>query len=122
MRKILISFDVDGTLELGDPPGPVTMDMVRRARAAGGIIGSSSDRALSAQQALWKKANIEVDFISLKHKLGEIKDKFEAEVYVHTGDRELDRQFAREAGFDFIWMDAAAKAPWIDWRNGTGPA
>ena len=26
---ILISFDIDGTLEVGDPPGPLTMDMVR---------------------------------------------------------------------------------------------
>ena len=26
---ILISFDIDGTLEVGDPPGPLTMAMVK---------------------------------------------------------------------------------------------
>ena len=29
---ILISFDIDGTLEVGDPPGVLTMDMVRLAQ------------------------------------------------------------------------------------------
>jgi hypothetical protein len=28
----LISFDIDGTLEVGDPPGSLTMAMVRRAK------------------------------------------------------------------------------------------
>jgi hypothetical protein len=28
---ILISFDIDGTLEGGDPPGPVPLEFVRRA-------------------------------------------------------------------------------------------
>ena len=27
----LISFDIDGTLEFGDPPGGITVEMVRRA-------------------------------------------------------------------------------------------
>ena len=32
---ILISFDIDGTLEVGDPPGILTMAMVRRAQKRG---------------------------------------------------------------------------------------
>ena len=122
MKKILVSFDIDGTLEVGDPPGPVTLDMVRRARELGCIVGSCSDKSISAQKELWQRHNIEVHFTSLKHKMGDVKAAFEAEWYVHTGDRELDRQFALEAGFDFIWMDAAAKEPWIAMRNGSGPA
>ena len=120
--KILISFDIDGTLEVGDPPGPVTWDMVKKARELGCIIGSCSDRSLSSQQLLWERANMEPDFTSLKHLLGDIKTRFEADWYVHTGDRELDRQFAMEAGFDFIWMDAAAEEPWIAKMNGSAPA
>ncbi|MBF8267573.1 MAG: hypothetical protein HW388_1081 [Dehalococcoidia bacterium] len=120
--RVVISFDIDGTLEVGDPPGPVTLEMVRRARDLGCIIGSASDRSISAQQALWQRHNIEVHFTSLKHKLADVKAAFEAEWYVHTGDRELDRQFALEAGFDFIWMDAGAKEPWIAKRNGSEPA
>ena len=46
----LISFDIDGTLEVGDPPGSITMEMVRRAKRLGYLIGSCSDRTVSAQQ------------------------------------------------------------------------
>jgi hydroxymethylpyrimidine pyrophosphatase-like HAD family hydrolase len=115
--KVLISFDIDGTLEVGDPPGPVTLDMVRRARESGCIIGTCSDRPLSAQQELMDGHNIQVDFVSLKHKLGEVMASFEAERYYHTGDTELDQQFALRAGFDFIWMDAAASEPWVTLRD-----
>ena len=33
--------------------------------------------------------------------------------------RELDRQFALEAEFEFMWMDEAATQPWIAMRNGS---
>ena len=95
--KILLSFDIDGTLETGDPPGPVTLEMVKRARDLGCIIGSASDRAISSQKVMWEKVGIEVDFVSNKHVLSEIRERFEADYYLHMGDRELDRQFAERA-------------------------
>ena len=119
--RILLSIDIDGTLETGDPPGPITLEMVRRAKELGCIIGSASDRSIRAQQDMWDKANIEVDFVSNKHVLIEIKQRFEADYYLHMGDRELDRQFAREAEFEFMWMDDAASEPWIAMLNGTAP-
>jgi len=112
--KILISFDIDGTLEVGDPPGPVTLDMVRRARESGCIIGTGSDRTLSVQQDLMDKNNIPIDFVSLKHKLSEVREAFEVERYYHIGDTELDRQFALRAGFNFLWMKSAASEPWLN--------
>ena len=115
--KILLSFDIDGTLETGDPPGPVTLEMVRRARDMGCIIGSASDRSISSQTAMWERSEIVVDFVANKHVLMEIKQRFEADFYLHLGDRELDRQFAREAEFDFMWMDEAASEPWIAIQN-----
>jgi len=115
--KILISFDIDGTLEVGDPPGPITLDMVRRAQELGCIIGLCSDRTMSEQQGLMDKHNIQVDFVSLKYMLREVRDTFKAERYYHTGDSELDKQFALRAGFDFIWMDAAASEPWVTLRD-----
>ena len=63
---ILISFDIDGTLEIGDPPGVLTMEMVRRAQEKGFLIGSCSDRPMSAQQAIWDQHNIPVDFVVSK--------------------------------------------------------
>ena len=113
---ILVSFDIDGTLETGDPPGPITMSMVRKAQAHGCIIGSSSDRPLPVQQAIWDRNNIKVSFVSTKQGLLDVKSRFSAEEYYHVGDTELDRQFALEAGFHFVPMDAGNAEPWI---NGT---
>lgn len=111
----LISFDIDGTLEVGDPPGQITMEMVRRAQETGFLIGSCSDRSASSQQAIWTTHDIEVDFIALKHRLDEVRVEFEADRYLHIGDRELDRQFAEQAGFDFMWVHEAHTEPWLVW-------
>jgi len=109
---VLISFDIDGTLEVGDPPGPLTMDMVRLVRDKEFLIGSCSDRTLSAQRAIWADHDIEVDFVVGKHMLPDVKAQFEADVYLHIGDREdLDRQYALKAGFDFLWPDEAVAHP-----------
>ncbi|MDP6101818.1 MAG: hypothetical protein QF579_00695 [Dehalococcoidia bacterium] len=117
--RILLSFDIDGTLETGDPPGPISLDMVRYAQELGCIIGSASDRSISSQTAMWERNNIVVDFVSNKHVLIDIKQRFEADYYLHMGDRELDRQFALEAEFEFMWMDEAASQPWIAMQNGS---
>ena len=114
---ILISFDIDGTLETGDPPGPITMDMVRKALELGFVVGSCSDRSTTAQQAMWDKHNIEPHFVSPKHMLDALKERFPADKYVHIGDRELDRQFAERADFDFMWMDDAQSEPWLAWDS-----
>ena len=114
---ILVSFDIDGTLEAGDPRGPITMSLVRKAQAHGCIIGSSSDRPLPVQQAIWDRFGIEVSFVSTKQSLSDLKSRFSAEEYYHIGDTELDRQFALTAGFHFVWMDAGITEPWIKGRT-----
>ncbi len=118
MKKVLVSFDVDGTLEFGDPPGPITVDMVRRARELGCIIGSCSDRTLAGQRELWERHKIEVEFTVLKHNLSEVRMLYEADCYYHIGDTDLDRQFALAAGFGFWWMYEAASEPWAALVNG----
>ena len=111
---ILISFDIDGTLEVGDPPGVLTMDMVRRAREKGFLIGSCSDRTMGGQRAIWEQNNILVDFVVPKHMLSDVKAKFQADAYYHIGDREdLDKKYALEAGFQFLWPDEAIEQPWF---------
>ncbi len=111
---VLVSFDIDGTLEAGDPPGPITMGMVRRAAAHGCIVGSSSDRPLPVQQAIWDRHRIEVSFVSAKQNLPEVKSRFAATEYYHIGDTDLDRQFALAAGFHFLWMDEGSAEPWLN--------
>lgn len=110
----LISFDIDGTLEVGDPPGCVTLDMVRSARGQGYIIGSCSDRIVRNQQRIWSDNEIPVEFTVLKHQLGQVKSEFDADTYYHIGDTELDRQYAERNGFEFLWPHAAVETFWAE--------
>ncbi|HZF04070.1 MAG TPA: HAD family hydrolase, partial [Patescibacteria group bacterium] len=64
----LVSFDIDGTLECGEPPGIVPIALVRTAKRLGYLVGSCSDRPLGYQQALWERLGIAVDFTVLKHR------------------------------------------------------
>src|SRR5262249_39987199 len=95
----LISFDIDGTLELRDPPGLVTMHMVRQAKNLGYLIGSCSDLTISSQRSIWAQHDILVDFMVLKHQLADVKARFQAEAYYHIGDTDMDHFFATRAGF-----------------------
>ena len=113
MVAFLISFDIDGTLEVGDPPGSITLDIVRRAFANDIVIGSCSDRSATSQRAIWEKIDIEPHFVALKHKLDDVKERFQADRYLHIGDRDLDRQLAEAAGFEFLWPDEGAAEPWL---------
>ncbi len=114
----LISFDIDGTLEKGDPPGPITMEMVRRAKELGYIIGSCSDRTISSQQRIWRDSDILVEFTVLKHQLDSVKAEFKAEEYYHIGDTTLDRMYAERSEFEYLLPDAAAGRLW-DHPNST---
>lgn len=111
--KHLISFDIDGTLEFGNPPGTVTVAMVRRAQELGYIIGSCSDRPVGNQKLLWEEHGIAVDFTVAKHMLGEVRAQFEAEVYYHIGDTSMDEHCALLAGFEFLPVQTTAGEPWM---------
>ena len=109
---ILVSFDIDGTLEVGQPPGIVPISLVRRAQELGYLVGSCSDRPLSYQQAMWERVAIVADFIALKHRLDEVKARFPAAAYYHIGDTDIDQFFAEGAGFRFLRADPDAHRAW----------
>src|SRR2546422_896123 len=91
-----------------------TMAMVKRVQQQGCWIGSSSDRPMSAQRAIWAQHHIAIDFAVGKLMLPDVKAKFVADVYYHIGDREdLDRKYALEAGFAFLWPHEALVQPWF---------
>tara|TARA_B100000029_G_scaffold497192_1_gene564469 strand:- start:1089 stop:1442 length:354 start_codon:yes stop_codon:yes gene_type:complete len=103
----LISFDIDGTLEVGDPPGGITMEMVRRVQGQGFLIGSCSDRTVSDQQRIWQTHGIAVEFTVLKHRLEEVRAQFPADEYYHIGDTDADRRASVQAGFSFLPVEDA---------------
>mgnify|MGYP001252974449 CR=1 FL=1 len=110
----LISFDIDGTLETGNGPGPITLDMVRKAKADGYIIGSCSDRPVGDQRGMWERAGIEVEFTVIKHQLDSVRDKFpDCSRYIHIGDTDLDRHFAGLSNFEFCAVQMMDPEPWM---------
>mgnify|MGYP001956843284 FL=1 len=108
----LISFDIDGTLEVGDPPGCIDMNMVREAKEKGYIIGSCSDRTVTNQKRIWSEQGIEVSFTVVKHQLETVKDAFDADHYYHIGDTNIDKQYADQAGFTFYLPEDSVSVFW----------
>ena len=91
------------------------MEMVRKAKDHGCIVGSSSDKPIPVQEIIWEQHDISVSFVSAKYQLADVKARFEAQTYYHVGDTELDQQFALAAGFVFLWMDSGHSEPWLKW-------
>ena len=110
---ILLSFDIDGTLETGDPPGGITMAMVRNALALGYLVGSCSDKPISAQKVMWERHAIPVLFTVAKHQLPIVREAHAADAYFHIGDSDVDFHAARTAGFGFWWNHEGDKEPWL---------
>ena len=112
----IVLFDIDGTLETGDPPGPVMLDHVREAQRRGFVVGSASDQTRRDQREMWERNGIVVDFAVHKQHLEAVRDQFGCERFVHIGDTLVDRHYARLAGFEFWWVtelpDAGA-AGWV---------
>jgi phosphoglycolate phosphatase-like HAD superfamily hydrolase len=106
--RVLVSFDIDGTMEFGDPPGPVSADVARELFARGYIVGVASDWPRSSQQPLWSTHGMEPHFVGGKHHLHEVRAQFEADHYIHVGDTDVDERYATLAGFAFIHVDDLA--------------
>jgi phosphoglycolate phosphatase-like HAD superfamily hydrolase len=97
-----VSFDIDGTMEFGEPPGPVPAAVVRDLVARGYVIGVASDWPRSSQHPLWARHGIEPHFVGGKHQLNVVREQFEADRYLHVGDTEIDERYALLAGFEFL--------------------
>ena len=108
----VVSFDIDGTLEIGEPPGIVPIALIRTARRLGYVVGSCSDRPLSHQHDVWRSIGIEPDFTVLKHRLEDIRARFPDAIGSHIGDTDVDERFALAAGFRFLSSRPPAPPPW----------
>jgi len=112
---VLLSLDIDGTLEAGDPPGPLTLAVVRELQRYGLLIGSASDRTVAYQREMWQAAGIVPAFLSHKHDLPANTAALSATRRVHVGDTDVDAYYAGLAGFDFIHVTALPAAVTADW-------
>lgn len=101
-HRIVLSFDIDGTMEFGDPPGPIPVALVAEFVAEGFVVGCASDRGRSTQEPLWRSHGIELHFTGGKHHLPHVRANFGADRYVHIGDTQVDRYYAGVAEFEFV--------------------
>jgi hypothetical protein len=108
----VVSFDIDGTLEIGEPPGFLTVAAMRAARSLGYVVGTCSDRPVAHQRDLWVRVGIVPDFTVLKHRLAEVKAAFTAVAYYHIGDTDVDEHYAGLAGFRFLRADTVSARAW----------
>ena len=109
----LISFDIDGTLEVGDPPGYITIARVQQALELGYIVGSCSDWPVSRQQRMWTQRGIPVAFTVLKHQLDRVRAEFSADAYFHIGDTNMDKHYAERNGFVYFFPDPSVDHLWF---------
>jgi hypothetical protein len=112
----LLSFDIDGTLEEGDPPGPIRMDLVARALDLGYVVGSASDRMVAEQRQMWARRGLRVDFVGHKHHLDRVRARFPGHRLIHIGDTSVDEYYAHLAGFEFhyaINLPEPGTAGWV---------
>jgi len=96
--RILVSFDIDGTMEFGDPPGPVPAAVARELVGRGYIVGVASDWPRSISNRCGSRHGVEPSFVAGKHHLHEVKEQFPADRYVHVGDTEVDERYASSPG------------------------
>lgn len=112
VERVTFSFDIDGTLEFGDPPGPIMVETVRVLQSWQVTIGSASDRIVSDQRRLWESVGVAPDFVVVKNHLRLVAPEF-LDV-VHIGDRFADQLEAGNAGALFIHVDEIALESWND--------
>jgi hypothetical protein len=93
-------------------PGIISIALVRHAQQLGYLVGSCSDRPISFQTEMWKRFDIAPDFTVLKHRLSDLRARFEAAAYYHIGDTDIDEHFALLAGFRFLRADAVTHRAW----------
>lgn len=108
---VVVSFDIDGTLEVGDPRGAIPIAFVRHLVSLDHHrVGSCSDNTVGWQQRMWDAHDVSPHFTVVKHRLHQVRASFAATRYVHIGDRPSDREAAVLGGFEFIDVETLVGA------------
>jgi phosphoglycolate phosphatase-like HAD superfamily hydrolase len=101
----LMSFDLDGTLDFGDPPGPISAHQLKKLKEKGVIIGGASGKESRFQVKRWRESGVKPHFVIVKvdiWKFKKLKTLINASEYIHIGDAPDDEVVAKKAGFNFL--------------------
>lgn len=108
--SVLVAFDVDGTLEVGDPRGPIKLDDVRRLKEAGLIVGIVGAREKVEGRLVGLDFYMEGDPYKERN-LKELASRFKPALAIYVADRPSDREAALRAGFCYLKPDDFSLAP-----------
>jgi hypothetical protein len=61
---------------------------------------------------MWEEHGVAVDFAVRKRILETMRAQFNAHVYYHMDDSDMNRHYAILAGFAFLPVDTATGGPW----------
>jgi len=102
--SVVVAFDVDGTLEVGDPKGPIKLEEVKRLKEAGftvGIVG-----AKEKVEGLLRGLDFYMEGDPFKEKnLKELMRRYRPKLAIYVADRPSDREAALKAGFCYVKSD-----------------
>jgi len=99
--RVLLAFDVDGTLACGSPPGPIKPELLVRLKEAGFIVGivGNYERALSEARGL--DFYLEGDPFKAEN-LARVASAFKPCLAIYVADLPSDREAALKAGFIYV--------------------
>lgn len=98
---MLVAFDVDGTLECGNPQGPIKLDILKRMKNEGMVIGIISPSLFRVKKELGKL----LDFYKAGPKeevMREIRMSYSGRV-LYIGDSIHDELAAAKALWEFCY-------------------
>jgi len=107
------AFDRDGTLEWGNPPGPVKKHHLIFLKQLGYQIGGSGGQAEGEQYSNWKSNGIDPDFVVFKSDIYTLKPRYSK--IIHIGDDITDRKVANRHKLGYMKPDEFVK--WIRART-----
>jgi hypothetical protein len=99
MAKVF-SFDRDDTLALSS--GPITLEMLRKLKEKGYVIGTGGGVSGEEQARQWTSWGIRPDFALTKSDLGKLRELYPGAEITHVGDDEVDEEIAKKCGYNYL--------------------
>ncbi|MCJ7631092.1 hypothetical protein MUP77_01630 [Candidatus Bathyarchaeota archaeon] len=102
-EKMLVAFDVDGTLECGSPSGPIKLETVRNMKKSGMVIGIISPSLFRVKKELGDL----LDFYLAGPKaeaMFEMRKTYSGRM-MYVGDCIIDENEAHKAGWEFCYAN-----------------
>ncbi len=110
-KKVVFAFDVDGTLEVGEPQGPVRLELLARIKrdckeSYVGTVGNL-EKGREAMKLCKSLYNFRLDFVLPGHPFKPLWLKWLKLLYKPTkafyvGDEERDERAAKKAGYTYL--------------------